>query len=85
MRMERVVSLHEMQWWSVARLGLFLLLLAELLLGHPDEPVETQGGEDVEDDEGPEDAARTGLVCGTHCGRGKQGERTQSCATGRRS
>lgn len=36
--------------------GLFLLLLSKLLLGHSDEPVEAQGGEDVEDDEGPEDA-----------------------------
>jgi len=36
--------------------GLFLLLLSKLLLGHSDKPVETQGGKDVEDDEGPEDA-----------------------------
>jgi hypothetical protein len=37
--------------------GLLLLLLsAELLLGDADEPVDEEGGEDVEDDVDPEDA-----------------------------
>jgi len=34
-----------------------LLLAAELVLGHSDEPVDTKGSEDVEDDESPKDAA----------------------------
>ena len=36
--------------------GLLLLLFLLLLLGHASEPVKADGGEDVEDDESPQDA-----------------------------
>jgi hypothetical protein len=35
--------------------SLLLLLSSKLLLGHPDNPVDAQGGDDVEDDEGEQD------------------------------